>query len=94
MPSVRIVYFNGTETYLVPHAARTFLNSLEFQERLFHFDPNEKITVLLVDFSDSGNAAASVVPRDLLTVEISPLNFAFETLAANERLNTIMNHER
>jgi hypothetical protein len=92
-PSVRIVYFDGTESYLVPHAARTFLNSLEFQERLFQFDPSEKITVLLVDFSDSGNAAASVVPHDLLTVEISPLNFAFETLAANERLNTIMNHE-
>jgi hypothetical protein len=92
-PAVRIVYFNGTESYLVPHAARTFLNSLRFQEQLFHFDPKRQITVLLVDFSDSGNAAATVVPRDLLTVEIAPLNFAFETLAANERLNTIMNHE-
>jgi hypothetical protein len=92
-PSVRIIYFNGTESYLVPYAARTFLNSLQFQERLWRFDPSQKITVLLVDFSDAGNAAATVVPRDLVTVEISPLNFAFETLAANERLNTIMNHE-
>jgi hypothetical protein len=92
-PSVRIIYFNGTEGYLVPYAARTFLNSLQFQERLWRFDPSQKITVLLVDFSDAGNAAATVVPRDLVTVEISPLNFAFETLAANERLNTIMNHE-
>ena len=93
LADVRIVYFEGTEGYLVPHAARTFLNSLAFQRRLFGLDPREKTTVLLLDFSDSGNAAATVVPRDLLTVQIAPLSFAFETLAANERLNTIMNHE-
>jgi hypothetical protein len=92
-PSVRIIYFGGTESYLVPYAARTFLNSLQFQQRLWRFDPSQKITVLLVDFSDAGNASATVVPHNLVTVQISPLNFAFETLAANERLNTIMNHE-
>lgn len=92
-PGLRLVYFNGTESYLVPHAARTFLNSLAFQRRLFGLDPPEPVTVLMVDFSDSGNASASVVPRDNLMVEIAPLSFEFETLAANERLNTIMNHE-
>jgi hypothetical protein len=90
---LQLVYFDGTETYLVPHAARTFLNSLDFQRRIFGLDPKRPITVLMVDFSDAGNASATVVPRDNLTVEISPLSFAFETIAANERLNTIMNHE-
>ena len=90
---LRLVYFDGTETYLVPHAARTFLNSLAFQQRIFDFDPAEPVTVLLVDFADSGNAGASVVPRNALTVQIAPLNFAFETIAANERMNTLMNHE-
>jgi hypothetical protein len=90
---LRLIYFDGTESYLVPHAARTYLNSLAFQRKLFGFDPWEKTTVLLVDFSDSGNAGASVVPRNALTIQIAPLSFAFETLAANERLNTIMNHE-
>ena len=28
-----------------------------------------------------------------MTVEIAPLNFAFETIAGNERMNIIMNHE-
>ena len=90
---MRLVYVDGTESYLVPHAARTFLNSLEFQRRLFGFEPHEKITVLLVDFSDSGNAGASVVARNVVTVQIAPLSFEFETIAANERMNTIMNHE-
>jgi hypothetical protein len=91
--NMRLVYLDGTESYLVPHAARTFLNSLAFQRRLFDFDPSQKVTLLLVDFSDSGNAGATVVPRNLVTVQISPLSFEFETIAANERMNTIMNHE-
>jgi hypothetical protein len=91
--TLRIVYFDPSETFLVPHAARTFLNSLEFQRRVLGFEPDQPTTVLLTDFSDSGNAGASVVPRNLLTVEIAPLSFAFETIAGNERMNIIMNHE-
>ena len=33
------------------------------------------------------------MPRNTLPVQIAPLNYAFETIAANERMNTIMNHE-
>ena len=87
------MYVDGTESYLVPHATRTTLNSLAFQKKLFGFDPSENLTVLLLDLSDSGNAGASSVPHDLVRVQIAPLGFTFETLAANERLNTIMNHE-
>ena len=90
---LRIIYFDPTETFLVPHAARTFLNSLEFQRRVLGFDPPQPTTVLLTDFGDSGNAGASVVPRNLLTVDIAPLSFAFETIAGNDRMNIIMNHE-
>ncbi len=49
--------------------------------------------MLLLDLSDSGNAGASSVPGNLVSVQIAPLGFSFETLAANERMNTIMNHE-
>ena len=90
---LRLVYFTATESYLVPHAARTFLNSLAFQRRIFGLDPEKPVTVLMVDFSDAGNASATVVPRNNLLVDISPLSYEFETLATNERLNTIMNHE-
>ena len=36
---VRIVYVDGTQSFLVPYAARTFLNSLRFQRKLFDFTP-------------------------------------------------------
>jgi hypothetical protein len=90
---LRLVYFEGTETYLVPHAVRTFLNSLDFQRRILRYDPEQDVTVLLADFEDFGNAGATVIPRNTLMVQIAPLSFVFETIAANERMNTIMNHE-
>ena len=92
-PELRLVYVDPTESFLVPHAVRTFLNSLRFQRRLFTFEPSNRITILLVDFQDSGNAGATVVPYDAVTVQISPLSFAFETIAGNDRMNIIMNHE-
>jgi hypothetical protein len=92
-PQVQIVYFDGSESYLVPHAARAFLNALAFERRLFQFDAPERMTLLLADLSDSGNAAAGSVPRDLIAVQIAPLSLAFETMAANDRMTTLMNHE-
>lgn len=92
-PQLRLVYFDGTQSYLVPHVARAFLNALSFQQRLFQFDLSDPITLLLVDLSDAGNAAAGSVPRDVISVQIAPLSFAFETMAANERMSTLLNHE-
>jgi hypothetical protein len=90
---VKIIYIDGAQSFLVPHAARTFLNSLAFQKKLFDFTPTEEITVLLLDFQDSGDASATAVPRNAVMVQAAPLSFAFETIAGNDRLNIIMNHE-
>jgi hypothetical protein len=90
---LRLVFISPTETFLVPHAGRTFVNSSTFLEKLFDYKPKEKITVLLTDFSDSGNAGASSVPHNTLRVQIAPLSFTFETIVASERMNTIMSHE-
>ena len=54
---VRLVYVPD-EAFVVPHAARTFLNSLAFQKRLFDFTPTERITVLLRTSRTAANAGA------------------------------------
>jgi len=92
-PELRLVYIDPQETFLVPHAVRTFLNSIAFQRRVFGLDTKKPINVLLTDFQDAGNAGATVVPYDAVTVQIAPLSFAFETIAGNDRMNIIMNHE-
>jgi hypothetical protein len=39
-PDVRLVFFDPAGSFLVPHAARTFLSSLRFQKWLFDFRPS------------------------------------------------------
>ncbi len=90
---LRLVYFGATQAYLVPHVARSFEASMGFQRRFIGFRPTEKVTILLTDFADVGNASASVVPRNSLIFEIAPLTFAYEGLYAAEPTSWITNHE-
>ena len=90
---LRLVYIAPSEEYLAPYAVRAFEDAQHFLAALFDYKPDEKITVLLADFSDYGNASAGTVPHDALRIHIAPLSFAFETIAGNERINIIMNHE-
>ena len=86
-----LIYQDPFQTYLVPHISKSFHNSVEFQRYLFDWTPFEKTTVILTDFSDYGNAGASVSPRNSVSVYIAPTNRTLEIMPANER--TFMNHE-
>ncbi len=90
---LRLVYFDPTETYLVPHVARSFENTMIRQRSIFGYEPYEKITTILVDFSDYGNASAVAAPRNTLMLYVAPLSTSFETVMANERFFWLMNHE-
>lgn len=92
-PDMRLIYIDPALAYLVPHAVRTFANSLAWQKRVLGWNPQEKTTVLLKDFSDYGNASAGAAPRNALTFDIAPLSHAFETYPASERMYSLMNHE-
>jgi len=90
---LRLLYFDPTETYLVPHVARSFESTMMRQRSIFGYEPDEEITTLLVDFSDYGNAAAIAVPRNSVMMYVAPLSTSFETIMANERFSWLMNHE-
>jgi len=89
----RLLYLDPSTTYLVPYAARSFENALAGHKFIFGYEPWEKITVLLTDFSDSGNAAAIPIPRNIVMVDVAPKFFTFETTEAAERMFSWMNHE-
>ncbi len=90
---LRLIYFDPAQTYLVPHVVRSFHNSLDWQRRVFGWQPYEKVTLLLKDFTDSGNAAARSSPNDAISVDIAPLSRTFETFTSSERVFMLMNHE-
>src|SRR4051794_11277236 len=88
-----VVYLEPTQSFIAPYTQRTVENSLAFHRKLFDYTAKERITVLLTDFSDAGNASAESVPHNLVTARLAPLSFAYETFTANERMNYLMNHE-
>jgi hypothetical protein len=90
---LRLVYVTPSEDYLAPYAVQSFLEAHAFLTALFKYRHDEKISILLLDFSDYGNASAGSVPYDGLRIQIAPLSVAFETILASERMSAIMNHE-
>ncbi|MEK7347650.1 MAG: hypothetical protein AABZ94_02140 [Candidatus Eisenbacteria bacterium] len=92
-PNFRVVYYAPTLSYLAPYAARCFENSLRFHRRLFSYTPWDKVNIVLGDPSDFGNAGVSVNPRNMLSMDVAPVNFVYETGPSNERVNFTMNHE-
>ena len=88
-----IVSTNPQFDYVLNHAIRCSHNALQFHTHLFEYDPQEKIFVLFQDFGDYGNGGATSLPNNLISTCISPLNYAFESSVAGERVFSIMNHE-
>jgi WD40 repeat protein len=89
----RLIYYGTAHSYLVNHTGRCVENAMNFHTALFDYDPTEKVTILMHDFSDYGNAKAFAIPKNNIVVNISPFNYAYETVIPNERMNWIMNHE-
>ena len=87
------LFYDQPLGYLVPHAVRTFTNSLEWQRRMFGWTPSEPTIIYLEDRSDYGNAKAPPAPHSELIFDVSPLQLAFETWTSSERMYALMNHE-
>jgi len=90
---LRLLYFDPSETYLTPYVGRSFQNALNFQRRIFDWEPWDQVTLLLKDFGDYGNAAARASPNNALLIDIAPLSLAYETFSPGERFYTLTNHE-
>jgi len=88
-----VIYYNPAHEYLVPYLIRCAENTLQFDHRLFHYTPSQKVTILFEDFGDRGHGAAGSVPSNAISIGLEPPNYVFETVLANERLTWLVNHE-
>ncbi|NNK89810.1 MAG: hypothetical protein HKO89_04315 [Saprospiraceae bacterium] len=88
-----LVTYDFGHNYILSHAGRCFHSALQFHKELFDYEPSEKISLLIQDFGDYGNAGATAVPQNAISMGLSPFSYAFETSPAGERVFTMMNHE-
>ena len=91
--NLQLIWFHPAEDYLAPHAARSFENSLAFQESLWGWKPDGKVTVLLKDFIDYGNAGATSVPQNMVLLDIAPVPYTLETFVA-QRAHLLVHEPR
>lgn len=90
---LRLLYFDPAETYLTPYVGRNFTKALQYYRDMLGWQPWDKTTLLLKDFSDYGNAAARASPNNAMLFDIAPLSLAFDTFSPGERFFTLTNHE-
>ncbi len=90
---LRLLYVDPTQTYMTDQVTRTFYNGLNFQKRIFEWEPWDKTTLLLIDLSDHGNGAAFSSPSNGIHLEIAPVDRTFEAFVASERFYSLLNHE-
>jgi hypothetical protein len=88
-----LLYIDPIQTYLTPYLGRAFENALAFHKKQFHWQPWDRTTVLLKDFSDYGNAAALGSPSNMVLLDVAPLSLSMETFSPGERFFTLNNHE-
>ena len=91
--NLSLLYFDPAQTYLTPYIGRSFENALAWHKKRFDWEPWERTTVLLKDFSDYGNAGARSTPNNALLLDVAPLSISMETFTPGERFFTIINHE-
>jgi hypothetical protein len=92
-PSQRLLSYGEASSYMVKYVGSCVENALGFQRRFYGYTPSEKVSVVMHDMNDYGNAGANTIPRNFVMIAIAPSNFVYETSPANERINTTMNHE-
>ena len=91
--NLKLVFYDPTHQAALPYLTRCFKNSMAFHQKLFDYEPSEKITLFLRDFNDHGYAGATSVPRNYLFIGIEPYEQVYETSPTNERFNWVMSHE-
>ena len=91
---LEVVYFDPSGASLAPYVTQSFLNSLNAQKKLFGYQPDGKVSILLQDFGDRGNATAILgAPRNRIFIDVAPPVLSFETFSPGERVYTLSNHE-
>ncbi len=91
--NLRLIYYDENHSYIIPHLARCFENSLSFHRKLFDYTPSEEVTILLQDFNDYGSGGTNTIPWNYINIGIEPFDYVYEISPANERMNWVMNHE-
>jgi Periplasmic component of the Tol biopolymer transport system len=102
----RVLFFDKGLSQYIPHIIRMYENGKALHEQVWWPDslgtgavlPSGKPAIqppmmMLSDWADDGNGGASAIPKNLISVEMAPLNFSYFISPSTERYNHLFRHE-
>ena len=87
------VIYRKDHSYLVPKIFLYAEDALKTLQKLFHYNPSEKIVINTFDASDFGFGATTTVPKNYIRLEIAPMEPGYEAVPFDNRLKWIISHE-
>ena len=87
------IIYRDAHSHLVNHLLSSAENSLAQLQKLFNYQPDEKIIINTYDVSDYGFGATTTIPENYIRLEIEPLEPGYEIVPYSERLQWLMSHE-
>lgn len=87
------IIYRDAHSHLVNHLLSSAENSLAQLQKLFNYQPDEKIIINTYDVSDYGFGATTTIPENYIRIEIEPLEPGYEMVPYSERFQWLISHE-
>ena len=87
------IIYRDAHSHLINHLLSSAENSLAQLQKLFNYQPDEKIFINTYDVSDYGFGATTTIPENYIRLEIEPLEPGYEIVPYSERLQWLISHE-
>jgi len=87
------IIYRDSHSHLVNHLLSSAENSLAQLQKLFNYQPDEKIIINTYDVSDYGFGATTTIPENYIRIEIEPLEPGYEMVPYSERFQWLISHE-
>ncbi|MBP9119961.1 MAG: hypothetical protein KBF59_03765, partial [Ignavibacterium sp.] len=87
------IIYRDSHSHLVNHLLSSAENSLAQLQKLFNYQPDDKIIINTYDVSDYGFGATTTIPENYIRIEIEPLEPGYEMVPYSERFQWLLSHE-
>lgn len=90
-----LTFFSKSLSQYIPHIIRQYHTGKALHDQLWQLDSTdiEPPFMMLSDWNDDGNAGVSPLPRNLISINIAPMNMTYYTSPAMERYAHLFRHE-
>lgn len=93
-----ILFFNKEISTYIPHIVRMYREGKVLHEQIWEKDSlhryvPQQTLMLITDWEDDGNGGVCAIPRNIVFIGMSPLNFSYYIAPSTERYSHLFRHE-